>query len=820
MRPVRLEMEGFMAFRERTVVDFAGVELFALTGPTGAGKSSVIDAMIFALYGTIPRFDDLRLVGAVVSQGRPEGRVRLDFEVGGQRWSAVRVVRVRDGKATTKEARLERGGEVVAGNAKDLEVEVTALLGLSAAQFTTCVVLPQGQFARFLQAKPADRQDLLVRLLELGLYDALRDAAGLRAGRLEGELAALRLRLEALDAATPEAVAAEQERLAELDRLLAAIDSTLPELDVADRRRDDLLRALEELRWQARLLDQVQVPAGVERLAEQVEEVRALVAAADEAEVAAMAALAEAEAAREGAGGRAPLEAWLTAHDEQPAVETARRDAEAALADAQARHSTAAQAAEASVAGARAAEAEYERTVADNRAAALRARLAPGEPCPVCDQVVLTIPTYEDPAEVGAARQARDHAVDGEAAAARAAQALEVAVARAHERVVQADAQLQRLAARLAEAPDREQVLERLAVVGGAERRLDEARSTREQAMVARRRAGDAAIAAAEAERGAWAAFDRERDSVAPLGPPPAERTSLRGAWTGLAAWSAERRTGLATDEAGLAADITVVEAERGAVVGALDRLVADAGLTAGRRPHRDVAVEARVRTEHTLSVLREGLAERERLAEAAADGAARCPGGHGAQAGASRQPVREVGAGPGSAGPVHGGDRAAAAPVAARVFVGSRRSSRLRGGGPPQRRRDPPRSDALRRRDLPGVAGVGPGPGRAGRSGRSPARRPPPRGPPRIAVPGRGLRHAGPGHARRRRGGDRGSGRGGKDGRLGEPRSGAGRAGAGAVRGPARAPFVQHRASGSVTEPRPAWRTPWSPRAVESGNR
>ena len=51
MRPVRLELEGFTAFRERTVVDFAGVDLFALTGPTGAGKSSVIDAMIFALYG-------------------------------------------------------------------------------------------------------------------------------------------------------------------------------------------------------------------------------------------------------------------------------------------------------------------------------------------------------------------------------------------------------------------------------------------------------------------------------------------------------------------------------------------------------------------------------------------------------------------------------------------------------------------------------------------------------------------------------------------------------------------------------------------------
>ena len=74
MRPARLELEGFTSFRERTVVDFEGVELFALAGPTGAGKSSVIDAMIFALYGTVPRLSDERQVAPVVSQGRTEAR--------------------------------------------------------------------------------------------------------------------------------------------------------------------------------------------------------------------------------------------------------------------------------------------------------------------------------------------------------------------------------------------------------------------------------------------------------------------------------------------------------------------------------------------------------------------------------------------------------------------------------------------------------------------------------------------------------------------------------------------------------------------------
>src|SRR5215831_15140233 len=121
MRPTRLELEGITAFRERTVVDFDGVDLFALTGPTGAGKSSVIDAMIFALYGKVPRYDDERRVEAFVSQGRTEGRVRLDFTIGAERYTAVRVVRLRNGRATTSEARLEREDEVLAGTASGLD---------------------------------------------------------------------------------------------------------------------------------------------------------------------------------------------------------------------------------------------------------------------------------------------------------------------------------------------------------------------------------------------------------------------------------------------------------------------------------------------------------------------------------------------------------------------------------------------------------------------------------------------------------------------------------------------------------------------------
>ena len=182
MRPVRLEIEGFTAFRVPTVVEFAGADLFALVGPTGSGKTSIIDALTFALYGSVPRLDDRRAVAPVISQNLTEARVRLDFTVDGDRYTVVRVVRTtRSGGATTKEARLQQGDAVLAGTADEVTEAVSALLGLSFEHFTTCVSLPQGQFARFLHDKPRSRQDLLVRLLDLGLYDRVATAARQRA---------------------------------------------------------------------------------------------------------------------------------------------------------------------------------------------------------------------------------------------------------------------------------------------------------------------------------------------------------------------------------------------------------------------------------------------------------------------------------------------------------------------------------------------------------------------------------------------------------------------------------------------------------------
>ncbi|MDN5860877.1 MAG: SMC family ATPase, partial [Pseudonocardia sp.] len=204
MRPVLLEMAGFAAFREPTTVDFAGADYFALVGPTGAGKSTVIDALTFALYGSVPRWDNVRSVALALAPTVGRGAVRLVFEVAGQRFVVARELRrAASGSVSVRGARLERLHDPAGTGAEDEETEpiaegagdttaaVEKLLGLTFRDFCTCVVLPQGEFAEFLHAEPRKRQEKLVRLLGLDVYERIAKVAN-------GEAAAQRQRAEVL----------------------------------------------------------------------------------------------------------------------------------------------------------------------------------------------------------------------------------------------------------------------------------------------------------------------------------------------------------------------------------------------------------------------------------------------------------------------------------------------------------------------------------------------------------------------------------------------------------------------------------------------
>ncbi|MBO0739098.1 MAG: SMC family ATPase, partial [Alphaproteobacteria bacterium] len=93
MRPLKLRLENFASFRGKAVeLDFTPLELFAIAGPTGAGKSSLLDGIIFALYGRVPRIGG-RGAAEMISLGADRMSITFDFRVGADTYRVTRVAR-------------------------------------------------------------------------------------------------------------------------------------------------------------------------------------------------------------------------------------------------------------------------------------------------------------------------------------------------------------------------------------------------------------------------------------------------------------------------------------------------------------------------------------------------------------------------------------------------------------------------------------------------------------------------------------------------------------------------------------------------------
>ncbi len=180
MRPRRLEIEGFTSFKEKVVLDLSGLDLFAITGATGAGKSSLIDALVFALYGQVPRVS--KEYRQLISHGAERLTVHLEFEVGEKTYRIVRTARASGGTPQTRlEGRNGKGWEALADRSREVEEQVRQIVGLDYDAFTRSVVLPQGQFDLFLKGRPDERRKILVALLNLQIYEQMHTLANRKA---------------------------------------------------------------------------------------------------------------------------------------------------------------------------------------------------------------------------------------------------------------------------------------------------------------------------------------------------------------------------------------------------------------------------------------------------------------------------------------------------------------------------------------------------------------------------------------------------------------------------------------------------------------
>ncbi len=235
MIPVELRIKGMYSYRDEQVIDFTRLTdsgLFGIFGPVGSGKSTILEAVTYALYGQIERMNNRDSVNEnMMNLSSRELGVEFTFKVANGTDKLFKSVfsakRKKDGRANLiKQSyyRLE-SGEPVPIEKKELE----DALGIEYKDFRQTVIIPQGQFREFLELGAKARTEMLQRLFDLDEYD-LEDKLKYVKGKAKSEYEIMKNDMGKLEAFTPELARGKSEELA---GARAASESAGKELEAA-----------------------------------------------------------------------------------------------------------------------------------------------------------------------------------------------------------------------------------------------------------------------------------------------------------------------------------------------------------------------------------------------------------------------------------------------------------------------------------------------------------------------------------------------------------------------------------------------------------
>lgn len=265
MRPLTLRMSGLRSYRSEVTIDFGDPGLMAIVGDTGAGKSSILEALFFVLYGGCTW--DHRATAPLISDGASAMQAELVFLAEGRRW---RVFRSASRTSAPNRHELECLDDTALrfDNDGPVTAEIKRLIGLDQDAFIRTVMLPQGRFQLLLQATRADRTAILKGIFRLDQLAQARDHADRAARRLRPSVTDLRAERATLlpdpEAALADARQRDERAHARHDELQGLSET----ITKAARQRDDAGRQADDLRERERRVRDTAIPSAAAELAE------------------------------------------------------------------------------------------------------------------------------------------------------------------------------------------------------------------------------------------------------------------------------------------------------------------------------------------------------------------------------------------------------------------------------------------------------------------------------------------------------------------------------------------------------------------------
>ncbi len=220
MKILKLKFKNIHSLKGENEVDFtksplADVGIFAITGATGSGKSTLLDIITLALYSRTPRMGLLSKsavanFGSIITRNTTDCYAEIEYEVKSVKYrSRWGISYARTGNLRDYEMELANisKDEIIEAHKKSLIPELNSkIIGLNYEQFVKSIVLSQGEFAKFLQARPDERGDLLEKITGTEIYRQIGQAAFLRKKEEEDKLDAIKIKLESIDLIKEDAV--------------------------------------------------------------------------------------------------------------------------------------------------------------------------------------------------------------------------------------------------------------------------------------------------------------------------------------------------------------------------------------------------------------------------------------------------------------------------------------------------------------------------------------------------------------------------------------------------------------------------------------